>query len=121
MKLSKYLVILILAVILMWGLAGCAQATTPVEPPTEVVGEPTTPPTVEESPTDPVQPTQEPTEEPTAEPTVEPSEEAPEPTEEVADVPPSTDSCVECHTDQQMLIDTADPVEPVESENEGAG
>ena len=30
-------------------------------------------------------------------------------------------ACVECHTDQEMLIDTADPVEEVESENEGAG
>jgi cytochrome c peroxidase len=30
-------------------------------------------------------------------------------------------ACVECHTDQAMLIDTADQVEEVESENEGAG
>ena len=30
-------------------------------------------------------------------------------------------ACVTCHTDQAMLIDTADPVEEVESENEGAG
>ena len=30
-------------------------------------------------------------------------------------------ACVACHTDQAMLIDTADPVEEVESENEGAG
>jgi hypothetical protein len=30
-------------------------------------------------------------------------------------------ACVECHTNQAMLIETADPVEEVESENEGAG
>jgi len=29
--------------------------------------------------------------------------------------------CVDCHTDQQALIDTADPVEEVVSENEGEG
>ena len=45
---------------------------------------------------------------------------APEPTEEVA-VEPQVDNCVECHTDQQTLIDTADPVAEVESENEGEG
>lgn len=32
-----------------------------------------------------------------------------------------TSACVECHTDQTMLIDTAAPQEEVESENEGAG
>jgi hypothetical protein len=53
---------------------------------------------------------------------VDPTEEAtdPEPTEEVA-AEPQVDNCVECHTDQQTLIDTADPVEEVASENEGEG
>ena len=32
-----------------------------------------------------------------------------------------TSACIKCHTDQALLIDTADPVEEVESENEGAG
>jgi hypothetical protein len=51
-----------------------------------------------------------------------PAEEAPapEPTEEVAEEP-QVDNCVECHTDQQTLIDTADPVAEVVSENEGEG
>jgi hypothetical protein len=44
----------------------------------------------------------------------------PEPTEEVA-AEPQVDNCVECHTDQQALIDTADPVEEVVSESEGEG
>jgi hypothetical protein len=34
---------------------------------------------------------------------------------------PEVDECVECHTDKDRLIDTADPVEDTESENEGAG
>ena len=57
----------------------------------------------------------------------EPTDE-PEETEETEDTSSedamSTDhvgACVECHTDQAMLINTADPVEEVESENEGAG
>ena len=45
---------------------------------------------------------------------------APEPTEEIAQEP-QVDNCVECHTDQQTLIDTADPVAEVVSENEGEG
>ena len=58
----------------------------------------------------------------------EPSELAP--TEETTETPlPSeavssasgTDYCLECHQDQQMLIDTAKPVVEVEPENEGAG
>ena len=44
----------------------------------------------------------------------------PEPTEAVA-AEPQVDHCVECHTDQQILIDTADPVAEIESENEGEG
>ena len=31
------------------------------------------------------------------------------------------DQCVSCHSDKQMLIDTAKPEEEVISENEGAG
>ncbi|MBE9525042.1 MAG: hypothetical protein IMY76_08075 [Chloroflexi bacterium] len=33
----------------------------------------------------------------------------------------SSNHCLECHADQQMLIDTAAPIEVVESENEGEG
>ena len=44
----------------------------------------------------------------------------PEPTEEVV-AEPQVDNCLECHTNQQMLIDTADPVAEVVSENEGQG
>ena len=33
----------------------------------------------------------------------------------------SPDECILCHTDKQMLIDTAKPEEEVVEENEGAG
>ena len=56
---------------------------------------------------------------------VEPVVEAPtEVTEVEAAAPteaPEIDNCIDCHTDQARLMDTADPVEEVESENEGAG
>ena len=121
LKMNRNLAIMILAVILLLGLAGCAQATTPVETPTEVAlltEEPTLPPTQEPAPTEPVE---EPTEEPTAEPTEDTETTETETTEDVANESGAADACLECHTDQQMLIDTADPVEEVESEDEGAG
>lgn len=34
---------------------------------------------------------------------------------------PETDECVECHTDKDRLIQTADPVEEVETESSGEG
>lgn len=33
----------------------------------------------------------------------------------------AVDSCLECHTDKDRLIDTADPEEEVITENEGEG
>jgi hypothetical protein len=39
----------------------------------------------------------------------------------VADVVEEPDYCIDCHTDQAMLTDTAAPEEEVESENEGEG
>lgn len=47
-----------------------------------------------------------PTEEPTAEPTIEPA---------------PIDNCLDCHTNKDLLIQTADPEEEVISENEGEG
>jgi len=44
----------------------------------------------------------------------------PETTEAIA-AEPQVDNCIECHTDQQTLIDTVDPVAEVASENEGEG
>jgi hypothetical protein len=37
------------------------------------------------------------------------------------DTPEMVDECLSCHIDQQRLIDTADLVEEVVTENEGAG
>lgn len=42
---------------------------------------------------------------------------SPSPTPEEAE----PNSCLACHADQQALMDTADPVEEAESENEGEG
>jgi hypothetical protein len=92
---SKRLIfrICIVALLLAIGLAACQQ--TPEEQPTSATIEASVPPT--EIPTEP------------------PTEAAP--TEE----PETVDECLLCHVDQQRLIDTADPVEEVVSENEGAG
>ena len=35
--------------------------------------------------------------------------------------PPEPDSCSDCHTDKDLLIEVADPEEEVISENEGEG
>ena len=37
------------------------------------------------------------------------------------EVEEEVDACVDCHTDKDQLIDTADAVEEVESENSGEG
>ena len=58
---------------------------------------------------------------------LEPTAVAPAPTEETAvpptptSEPPPTDECLICHVDKDELIQTADPVEEVISENEGEG
>ncbi len=36
-------------------------------------------------------------------------------------VEPVTDECLACHIDKELLIQTADPIEEVVSENEGEG
>jgi uncharacterized protein YcfL len=40
---------------------------------------------------------------------------------DVVVAPEEENYCIECHTDQQALIDTAKPEEPVAKENEGEG
>lgn len=121
--------ILTLAVLLL--LIGCSASETPTEeatavPATEVaavveptVVEPTDEPTavpepevVEEPVTEEVEPTEAalPTEEPEPEPTEVPVEEL------------VMDNCQTCHNDQEMLTQTADPVEEKEpSESSGVG
>jgi hypothetical protein len=52
---------------------------------------------------------------------------SPTPVEEVetaaapVEEPEMVDQCISCHTEKQMLVDTAKPEEEVISENEGAG
>ena len=89
--------------------------------------QPTVEPATDEVPLETEQATLPPAEAPTATFQEEISEE-PEGTEQPEDnetdqaaSAEEADACVECHTDQAMLIDTADAVEEVESENEGAG
>ena len=97
--------------------AGCNPSQSTEEPATALPAE-----------TEPA--TQPATEAPTA---TQPDEmvEEPEETEEPGETEDSsggdamssgeTSACETCHADQAMLIDTADPVEEIESENEGAG
>ena len=55
--------------------------------------------------------------------TTEAEEVAVEPIEEpeLAEPAPTVDYCIECHTDKEALIATANPEEEVVSENEGEG
>ena len=113
MKITKGL--LILTALLCLLLASCTSRTqlptpeptvtqVPVEPP--ALPSPTlspTPGTIEEEP-----------------PTAKPEPDIPDETEDVADLPVQ-ETCVDCHSDQQSLIDTAKPQEEVQSENEGEG
>jgi hypothetical protein len=123
MKNANFLLILILIPLLLggWGCTTASpspEATTAVAQVSEAPAE-TEAPITTEAPRETEAVIE--TEEPTAEPTEPPAE---EPTEEITEAEPaqdSTDYCVECHSDQQMLIDSAAPVEEVESENEGAG
>jgi PBP1b-binding outer membrane lipoprotein LpoB len=92
---------------------GPSQATEELAPEVPVETEqPTVPPTLEVTATAAID---EPTQEAEETENTEDNE-----TEDVASVEQNS-ACVECHTNQAMLIDTADPVEEVESENEGAG
>ena len=115
MKNNRKIWSIILAAFLLFALAACSQATTPSELPTEPV-------VASETPTDEPDPTpiESVVEEPTAEPTEEEQEEPEESEDTVAEASGDA-ACIDCHTDQQMLIDTAAPVVEVESENEGAG
>lgn len=44
-----------------------------------------------------------------------------EPTAEPTEEPVPIDNCLDCHTNKDLLIQTADPEEEVIKENEGAG
>ena len=44
-----------------------------------------------------------------------------DPSPDTIAAPEEENYCIECHTDQQALIDTAKPEEPVAKENEGEG
>jgi hypothetical protein len=119
----KVIILTIVALIL---LIGCGVSETQVEEPTvvpqtevAVIVEPTVVEPTEEltavpepTATDEVEPTEAalPTEEPEPEPTEEPVKEL------------VMDNCQTCHNDQEMLTQTADPVEEKEpSESSGVG
>ena len=114
MKLSRYAFV-ILGLLLVLTLMGCAEQATPEAQPTAT--EYAYPAPLN----DPAEVAASLTEVP-EEGAAESNEEVvePEPTEAIA-AEPQVDNCVECHTDQQILIDTADPVAEVASENEGEG
>ena len=114
MKLIKH-IFLVAGLLLVLSLLGCAEAVTPEAPATATAY---AYPAPLNDPADVAASLTEVPEEGSADTNEEPAE--PEPTEAIADEP-QVDNCVECHTDQQTLIDTADPVAEVESENEGEG
>ena len=114
MKISK-IIFWISVLLIIMSIAGCGSEPTPtVEPPAATHAYP---PPMNDPDEVAASLTAMPDEEVAA-----PAEEAPnpEPTDEIA-VEPQVDNCVECHTDQQTLIDTADPIAEVVSENEGEG
>ena len=115
-------IILFLALVALLALSGCSEQPTPlVAAPTAT--EYAYPPPAYDPEEVSASLTAMPDEsEEAAEPTEDPQTEAPEtePTEAVA-AEPEVDNCLECHIDQQTLIDTANPVAEVESENEGEG
>ena len=106
MKLQTFAILLLFFVFL--ALAGCGPAVPTLPPPTL---EPTrSTEAVIEAPATAVET------EAVASPTQEPT-----PIVAASPVAASSDTCLACHTDKQMLIDTAKPQEVKESENEGAG
>ncbi len=99
--LLSYVVLFSAIMAMVFALAGCGPEELPSESGeavAEVVLEPTAAPAT-----------------PTDEATV-----TPEPVAEVVE-PPEPDTCLDCHTDKDLLIDTADPEEEVINENEGEG
>ncbi len=99
--LLHYLILLLALPVMIIGLAGCATpeaADVSGEAVAEVVLEPTAAPAT-----------------PTDDASVESELEA-----EVVE-PSEPDNCLDCHSNKELLIDTADPVEEVINENEGEG
>jgi hypothetical protein len=119
-KKTKFLLVGLL-LLLLTAVMGCSPGQPIEEAVTEIPAETelaTLPPT--ETPTATAE-SQESIEEPDESGEIEETQETEDSSDEEAISTGQDGACVECHTDQEMLIDTADPVEEVESENEGAG
>ena len=118
---SKIIVFLLLTGVALLVVAACTQAADPVVSisPTVALDVGTELPTA--VPTEPV--IAEPTAATEAEVSEEPGsgEEGQSPTEAAPAPEPLVKGCLDCHSNQEMLINTAAPVEAVESENEGEG
>ena len=106
----KFSLLCLLLILLAMDLWGCSKSPEPSDLPTEVASTEIKTPMVSE---DAASATDE-----ESESSLDNADQQDEP---VGDTVAVESYCVDCHTDQEMLVDTAAPVVEVESEDQGEG
>ena len=105
----KFSLLCLLLIFLAMGLWGCSQNPEPSDLPTEVASTDIETPVVSDEAV------------PASGEESESSLDTDQQDEPVADTVAVESYCVDCHTDQEMLVDTAAPEVEVESEDQGEG